>query len=196
MARTQNTDWRAYLAVMNGHGLQELIAGATAGFDPGWSPDGKSILLAANDLGGTSSRISILDLQTAKVVPVPGGENLFSPRWSPDGRYIAAITTDSQALMLFDRTNQQWTELVRLGIGFPSWSHDGQYLYFDTIFTEDPAFFRVRISDRQLERQVGLKDIHRLWGPNGEWSGLAPDDSLLVTRNIGSPEIYALDWQP
>jgi Tol biopolymer transport system component/DNA-binding winged helix-turn-helix (wHTH) protein len=196
VARTQKTDWRAHLAVVNGHGLRELIPGATAGFDPGWSPDGKSIVLAVNDLGSTGGRISILDLQTAKVVPVPGGENLFSPRWSPDGRYIAAITTDSQALMLFDRTNQQWTEIARMGIGFPSWSHDGQYLYFDSILTEDPAFFRVRISDRQLERLVSLKDIHRLWGPNGEWSGLAPDDSLLVTRDIGSPEIYALDWQP
>jgi Tol biopolymer transport system component/DNA-binding winged helix-turn-helix (wHTH) protein len=196
MARKQNTDWRAYLAVVNGHSLRELIPGATAGFDPGWSADGKSIVLAMNDLGGTSGRISILDLQAAKVVPVPGGENLFSPRWSPDGRYIAAITTDSQTLMLFDRTNQRWTVLAHMGIGFPSWSHDGQYLYFDSILTEDPAFFRVRISDRQLERLTSLKDIHRLWGPNGEWSGLGPDDSLLVTRDIGSPEIYALDWQP
>jgi Tol biopolymer transport system component len=180
----------------NGHGLRELIPGATAGFDPGWSPNGKSVVLAVNDLGGTGGRISILDLQTANVVPVPGGENLFSPRWSPDGRYIAAITTDSQALMLFDRTSQQWAVLARMGIGFPSWSHDGRYLYFDSILTEDPAFFRVRIRDRQLERLESLKDIHRLWGPNGEWSGLGPDDSLLVTRNISSPEIYALDWQP
>ncbi len=196
MARTQKTDWRAHVAATNGHGLRELIPGAAAGFDPGWSPDGKSILLAVGDLGTTSNKISILDLQAQKLAPVPGGENLFSPRWSPDGRYIAAITTDSQALMLFDRTNQQWTTLARMGVGFPSWSHDGQYLYFDSILTEDPAFFRVRISDRQLERVTTLKEIHRLWGPNGEWSGLGPDDSLLVTRDIGSPEIYALDWQP
>jgi Tol biopolymer transport system component len=98
--------------------------------------------------------------------------------------------------MLFDRTSQQWTELVRMSIGYPSWSHDGQYLYFDADLTEDPAFYRVRISDHQLERLASLKDIHRYWGPNAEWSGLGPDDSLLVTRNIGSHEIYALDWQP
>jgi len=51
MARTQNTDWRPHLAAANGHGLRELIPGAAAGFDPGWSPDGKSILLAVGDLG-------------------------------------------------------------------------------------------------------------------------------------------------
>jgi Tol biopolymer transport system component/DNA-binding winged helix-turn-helix (wHTH) protein len=196
MARTLNTDWRVYLVAAIGQGLRELIPGATAGFDPGWSPDGKSIVLSVGDLGGVSNKISILDRETGKVSPVPGGENLFSPRWSPDGRYIAGITTDSQALMLFDRTNQQWTALVRMSIGYPSWSHDGQYLYFDSTFTEDPAFFRVRISDHRLERLASLKDIHRLWGANAEWSGLGPGDSLLVTRNISSPEIYALDWQP
>jgi Tol biopolymer transport system component/DNA-binding winged helix-turn-helix (wHTH) protein len=196
MARTLTTDWKAYLVSARGQGLRELVPGATAGFDPSWSPDGRLVVLAVSDLGATSNKISILDLASKSVSPVPGGENLFSPRWSPDGRYIAAITTDSQALMLFDRTNQQWTELVRMGIGFPSWSHDGQYLYFDSTLTEDPAFFRVRISDHRLERIASLKDIRRLWGPNGEWTGLGPDDSLLITRNIGSPEIYALDWQP
>lgn len=112
------------------------------------------------------------------------------------GVTLAAATTDSQVLMLFDRTTQQWTELARMGIGYPSWSHDGQYLYFDAIFREDPAFFRVRISNHQLERLANLKDIHRFWGMFAEWSGLAPDDSLLVTREISSPEIYALDWRP
>jgi Tol biopolymer transport system component len=72
--------------------------------------------------------------------PRSGGENLFSPRSSPDGRYIAGITTDSQALMLFDRTNQQWTELVLMSIGYPSWSHDGQYLYFDSTFLPGADF--------------------------------------------------------
>jgi Tol biopolymer transport system component/DNA-binding winged helix-turn-helix (wHTH) protein len=196
MARTLNTDWRAYVVAANGQGLRELIPAAAAGFDPVFSPDGKSIVLSVGDLGAISNNISILDLATQKLSPVPGGEKLFSPRWSPDGRYIAGITTDSEVLMLFDRTSQQWTELVRMVIGYPSWSHDGQYLYFDSSFTEDPAFFRVRISDHRLERLVSLKDIHRLFGPNAEWSGLGPDDSLLVTRNISSPEIYALDWQP
>src|SRR5208282_2019534 len=78
MARTLNTDWRAYLAAANGRGLRELIPGTAAGFDPGWSPDGKSIVLSVSDLGATSNKISILDLATKKLSPVPGGENSFS----------------------------------------------------------------------------------------------------------------------
>ncbi len=196
MARLPNTDWRAYLVRSNGEGLRELIPGATAGFDPSWSPDGKSIVVAVNDLGPTSNMISIVDLKTGKVSLIPGGEKFFGPRWSPDGRYIAATTLDSQSMMLFDVASQKWTELAKIGVGYPSWSHDGQYLYFDAIFREDPALFRIRIADHKLERLGDLRDVHRFWGMFAEWSGLTPDDAPLVTRDISSPEIYALDWQP
>jgi Tol biopolymer transport system component len=50
------------------------------------------------------------------------------PRWSPDGNYIAAITGDSGRLVLFDFATRQWTDLVTMLIGYPVWSHDGQYL--------------------------------------------------------------------
>jgi hypothetical protein len=29
----------------------------------------------------------------------------------------------------------------------------------------------------------------------GGWTGLTPDDSPLLLRNVGSEEIYALDWE-
>jgi Tol biopolymer transport system component/DNA-binding winged helix-turn-helix (wHTH) protein len=195
MGRRTDTDWRAYLISGDGRSFKDVFPGSAAGFDPNWSPDGKSIVMAVGDLETTSNKIGILDLETQKWLPLPEGDRFFSPRWSPDGRYIAAITTDSQSLVLFDRTTQQWTELVRMGIGYPSWSRDGQYIYFDSILTDDPAFYRLRVSDHKLQRVTNLIEIHRFWGPNGEWSGLAPDDSLLITRNITSPEIYELDWQ-
>lgn len=124
-----------------------------------------------------------------------GAENLFSPRCSPDGKYVAAIATDSQKLLLFDRASERWTDLANMPLGYPSWSRDGQYLYFDTTLTDDPAFFRVRISDRKLEWLVSLKGVRRFWGELGEWTGLAPDDSPLLVRDTSSQEVYALDWQ-
>jgi Tol biopolymer transport system component len=191
-----NANWRAYLISTNGGTFEDLAPDAPAGVDPGWTPDGKSIVLSLNNLGAEARGISILDLQTRKVSDLPGAEHFFSPRVSPDGKYIAAISGDEKRLMLFDLAAQTWTELIKMPIGYPSWSHNGQYLYFDSFFSEDPAYYRIRISDHKLERLVSLSDIHRFWGPLGEWAGLAPDDSLLITRDASNEEIYAIDWQP
>jgi Tol biopolymer transport system component/DNA-binding winged helix-turn-helix (wHTH) protein len=203
MGRTISTNWRAYVISSSGGAPRDLIPGADAGFDPTWSPGGESIVLSMHYAGlslhdqtDASRGISILDLKTENVSDLPGSENLFSPRWSPDGKYIAAITVDSQRLMLFDRASARWTELANMTIGYPSWSHDGQYLYFDTTLNDDPAFFRIRISNRKLERLVGLKGVRRFWAElGGQWTGLAPDDSLLLVRDTSSQEIYALDFQ-
>jgi len=196
MGRTMKANWRAFLISANGGTFQDLVPSASAGMDPSWMPDGKSIVLTLNNLGATGQGISVLDLQSGKVHDLPGAENLFSPRVSPDGKYIAGITTDSQTLMLYDVLAQRWTELVRMPIGYPSWSHDGRYIYFDSIFSEDPAFYRIAVSDHRLERLTSLAGMRRFWGEMAEWTGLAPDDSLLLTRDASNQEAYAIDWQP
>ncbi len=172
---------------------QEIVAGNLNSGDPGWSPDGKAVVLTLYDSGFKNQRISILDLLTKKETRLPGSELFFSPRWSPDGKHIAAIANDSDKLMLFDLARQQWSELARMWIGCPSWSHNGRYLYFDSLGPE-AAFYRVRISDGKLERLVSLKGSRRLYSNVFPWSGLGPDDSLLLEHDISSEEIYALDW--
>jgi Tol biopolymer transport system component/DNA-binding winged helix-turn-helix (wHTH) protein len=199
MGTNFTTDWLAYLISSDGTGLRKLIPGAKSGYDPGWSPDGKHIVVDIGAGGAPNPHpggpnIIIYDLETTKVSPLPASQQLFSPRWSPDGRYIAAITMDSLKLMLFDRVTQQWQELANIAIGYPSWSHDSKYIYFDTTLSEDATFLRVRISDHKLERLFSLKEMRRFWGPFGSWTGLAPDDSPLLVRDISSQEIYALDW--
>jgi len=79
--------------------------------------------------------------------------------------------------------------------GYMTWSPDGRYIGFDTSFTGDPEFFRVRVADGLIERVASLKNIHRFFSQVGEWSGMAPDGSPLVVRDISTQEIYALDWQ-
>jgi hypothetical protein len=51
---------------------------------------------------------------------------------------------------------------------------------------------RVRISDRKVEKVADLAGLQLV---DGTWMGLAPDDSPLFVRDVGSYEIYALDWE-
>jgi Tol biopolymer transport system component len=97
-------------------------------------------------------------------------------------------------MMLFDFKTQKWEELARIAAAFPNWSRDGKYLHFHS-FGDDAALFRVRVSDPKLERIVSLTGIRLTISGIGTWCGLAPDDSPLVLRDVGSQEIYAIDLQ-
>jgi serine/threonine protein kinase/Tol biopolymer transport system component len=164
--------------------------------DPNWSSDGNSLVFwssASLPVSG-APMVNILDLRTHKVSTLPGSEGLFSPHWAPDGRYLAAVTADRENLMLYDFKIQKWTELTKITAAFPNWSRDGNYVYFHS-FGNDTSLYRVRISDHKLEKIVSLKGIRLTIGTVGTWCGLAPDDSPLLLRDVGSQEIYALDLQ-
>ena len=95
-------------------------------------------------------------------------------------------------MVLFDFGTQRWSELAKANAAaYPSWSRDGQYVYF-LRWPTNPAVLRVRITDRNVERVVDLKDF-RIAGYWGLWLGLTPDNSPLLLRDTGSQEIYALD---
>jgi hypothetical protein len=68
--------------------------------------------------------------------------------------------------MLFDFKTENWTELANIGIGWPEWSHDGDYIWFVGATTggRQGGIFRVRVSDRKLEQMVSLKDFRQAPG--------------------------------
>jgi Tol biopolymer transport system component len=196
-ATLHSRQMKNYLVSADGGIAQPLFPGERDEGDPNWSPDGTSIVFAAQASKRarfTRGTINILDLRTHQVSVVPGSQTLFSPHWSPDGRYIAALSSDSQKLMLFDFKTQKWAELARITIAYPNWSRDGKYVYFHS-FGSDIAIYRARISDHKVEKVVSLKGIRLTIGDFGTWCGLGPDDSPLVLRDVGSQEIYALDLQ-
>ena len=96
--------------------------------------------------------------------------------------------------MLFDVQSKKWTELARITVNWPQWSHTGAYVYFVGATEGQPTgVFRLRIADHKLEQVVSLKDFRQVphWG---SWVGLTPDDSPLLLRDAGTQDIYALDW--
>lgn len=187
---------RIYIVSAEGGVPSEVLPGKQRQADPNWSPDGKALVFVGAEPAadsGPNTAIFLLNLKTHELSALSGSSELLSPRWSPDGRYIAATTTNSQKLLLFDTKAKQWNELAEAQVGYLSWSTDSSYLYFDT-FGAHPAISRIGIRDRQIENVASLENLHRVWGPYGPWSGLAPDDSPLATRDIGSQEIYAIQW--
>jgi eukaryotic-like serine/threonine-protein kinase len=166
--------------------------------DPNWSPDGTKICFGGHsgiiDRPASAPNIHILDLKTMAVEHVPGSNAFFSPRWSPDGRYLAALSLDSSRIALFDFVSGKWSELVKGSFfRWPCWSHDGHFLYYIQ-GGGNPAIMRFRLSDRKVERIADLANFNAT-GFYGQSLSLTPDDQPLLTRDVGTQEIFALDWK-
>jgi Tol biopolymer transport system component/DNA-binding winged helix-turn-helix (wHTH) protein len=198
MGRSPGEGWRVYLVpAAGGEPAQRGPAGDEPQAAPDWSPDGSTVVFGGfpEEISGDAKATSLhlLDLKTHQTSTVTDSQGLYCPRWSPDGKYISATTADGQRLLLLDLAASKWMEPVQLQEGCPAWSRDGKYLYFQSFDVKDPAFFRMRISDRKRERlmDIGLRRVVADWY---WWNGLAPDDSPLLLRDE-SEEIYSLDWQ-
>jgi hypothetical protein len=141
------------------------------------------------------ARRVIFGTEKSQVATISGSKNLAFPVCSPDGQFIAATDRAGKKLMLFDLTAQKWSELVNMNVGISDWSADGKYLYFDTGLGNNPALYRLHMSDRKLERLGTLKGFRRQIFSGFPWIGVAPDSSPILLRDTSSQEVYALDFE-
>ena len=188
-----------FVVGINGGDLQRVVSTEPRGLvEPAWSPDGNSLALGAFV---NESPLYRFDLSNHRLSVLPGSEGLSSPHWSPDGQFIAALRSPGSALMLYDLRSHRTIRVTDVAAFNPVWAHDGQYLYFGS-GKEDQSWYRLRIRDRKIERVVSLAEAGALPAKPSrgvptwidEWTGLAPDDSLLVAREAGSIELYSADW--
>jgi serine/threonine protein kinase/Tol biopolymer transport system component len=192
--------WKAFLISAQGGSPKEVFPENHTQVDPSWSPDGNKLALGRTQETGQTEPllIQIVDLTTHQASTIPGSENLYSPRWSPDGQYLAALSQDSTKLFLFNFKTQKWSNWITEpgGFGFPNWSSDGRYLYYDIAFSEHPSFQRSEVGKTRSELLVELKALTRFRSrAAGPWSNIAPDGSALFVRDLSTDELYALDLE-
>jgi WD40 repeat protein len=193
--RMPGRHYKIYLLPTEGGQPQPLTMEDVEQGLPTWSADGSK--LAFGDVPeifghaeGTEV-IHIYDVATRGLSELPQSHGLWTSRWSPDGRYLSALTIQGQKIALFDFLTRTWRRLEADHVNNPTWSRDSKYIYYDTEGGAR-ALRRVRIEDGQIEQIVDLAKypIAAYW-----WSGLASDDSPIVLRHVGAPEVFAFDFR-
>jgi len=190
---------RAYIVAASGGTPRRATSGTTAEADPTWSPDGRRLAFG-NSAGGragtaANTTIQVVDLGTGQVSTLPGSAGLFSPRWSPDGRFIAALSLDSQRLLIFDVARQRWSDLLppAKSYAWPSWSSDSASVTFEYgVRYGNDVLARVTVADHHVE--TISKQSQNAVSSFGAWVGQTPDGWPMVLADAGTHDIYALDW--
>jgi Tol biopolymer transport system component/DNA-binding winged helix-turn-helix (wHTH) protein len=160
---------------------------------PSWSSQGNSIVFTSSEETTQNSALYIVDLDSRRVTLLPDSTGLRWGQISPDSRKIVALV-DSK-LTLYDTASHDTRTLAK-SADFPHWSTDGTYVYFRTPYfgppVENPGTYRWLVSTDKIEKLASDPDF-RLNGVYGVWSGLPPDGSLLLVRDLSASDLYVLD---
>jgi serine/threonine protein kinase/Tol biopolymer transport system component len=169
-------EWIAFRSARQGGGL--FLMGATGesvrrltdfGFNPAWSPDGREIVFATEEVTGPGSRGSRSQLWIAEVATgatrrleigletgLETSGDAVQPSWSPDGRRIAywgvLAGTGRRAIWTVPAAGGEPLLAVDGGgaalLWSPAWAPDGRHLYFASDRGGAMGLWRVPIDQR------------------------------------------------
>lgn len=196
MAEVPGKPWKIYLIDADGGKLDPILNEDRNEADPSWTPDGKSIVFGRPPDRMDNSQpkaIYELSLETKALTEVPGSRGLFSPRLSPDGRYLVAMPMDQHALLLLDRTSGHWTTLTTDGVGDPTWSHDGRYVYYQDFLAAGKPIYRIAVPAGKPEQVATIKNLLPVAATDYRLIGLAPGDLPIVTARTPVVNLYSVD---
>ena len=184
-------DAATYVISASGGTPRKLAEQATA---PDWSPDGNLLAATygvtdASAPGGGYFQIKILDVRTGQVSVVPDSRDKVGP-WFVSPEEMIAVTQDQSKFQVFNLKTQKWSDIISSPGQFINWetSADGKYFFYST-GGNDSKIFRMKLSDRTIEELTSLKNFASVDAPA---LSVSPDDSAVLTRNIGTQEVYAL----
>jgi serine/threonine protein kinase len=190
----------AYIVSMNGGEAKLVMSSQTIALSPAWSFDGKSLVMdipvdqRKAPWAPDAVQLGIFDIESNKLSVIPDSQSKAGVYWPTEQMIIAGGEQD--ALYSFDPKTGEWSVLADGPISDWMVSPDSKYMYFVRETPGNPEAMRVRLADRKIEVVASLKGFRRASDPvafGGTWVGVAPDGSLLLTRDIGTQEIYALN---
>jgi serine/threonine protein kinase len=149
-----------------------------------WSLDGRYLAYKAQ------SGLRIYDLQLKKDSAVPSPERRRGGLWAGQDILIAA-NKDSTQMLSFNMKTQEWKTLA---IGaFVNWmvSPDRKFLFVATR-GENAEILRIDLANDSITTVGRMGDLRRIFDFFGTQMNVAPDNTAVFTRDIGSQEVYAL----
>ena len=136
------------------------------GFNPSWSPDGKSIVCGTENIvfspqaRATNSELWIIDIASGQKRRLTNENRGAQPAWSPHGERIAfwgllanaqrdiytidATTAGAKPKALTNDPAIDWN---------PVWSHDGKYIYFGSDRGGTMSLWRIAVDEKTGERR-------------------------------------------
>ncbi len=188
---TQTARWNLYLISARG-GIPQLLAENIARGGFSWTHEGKGLIFSNSD--DANAPVRVVNIARHSIAPLPGSQHGIDLSLSPSGRYLLMRVKGAQ-MVVFDLLTRRTRRLVAAtyDLGYPEWSTDEHYAYFNRFLGASPAYYRVRIADGVTERLMQLTEFSAV-GNWGSWSTMAPDGSLLLLRGLGGSDLYAIDW--
>jgi len=175
--------WHSFIIPADG-GNPEPFAQDSSVSIPDWVP-GRDALIYSHAYGAENPAIYIFDRKSGQSEKMPGTDGLYGPIWSPDGHYLAAVDyTAGDQLMLFDPRTGKWTRISGRA-AWPAWSPDSEYIYFVRWGLD--SILRVHVPDGKEEKVLSVPFRLTLWPFT-----VAPDGSLILLREHGRYDVYAL----
>ncbi len=192
-----------YLMGSTGESVRRLT---DFGFNPAWSPDGRSIAIGTENVNNpyhrsASSELWIVSVETGEARMIYERDAVW-PDWSPNGKFIAfwglSPGTGDRALWLIpseggipyritDDPYVNWN---------PRWSGDGKYIYYSSDRGGSMNIWRIPVS----ERSGKVRGDHEPITTPARWAGqinLARDGSRIIYTALNRPRnIYRLPFDP
>ncbi len=177
-----------YMVSIDGGSPKKVYSNAVA---PDWSPD--SNLLVLTVASGSAWKPRVMDVRDGSITEIADSHDALGA-WFGSQDTLIATRNDQSTFATYDLKTQKWSELVSSPDKFVTWETSPDFKYF--IYStggSNPAAYRIRLPDGKPEEVVSLKNFKMVDdAETGPTMFAAPDNSVLVTRDIGTQEVYAI----